>query len=215
MTSADRRLFRAVAGHLAGRLEAGAWAPYTAALSEARHCEAPILESGPALPVLRHLPEALRAARAHAPEIVAALPGTSQPWVRIYRDSEWSSPFNDDVAVLEVAGPGAVMRTARGTLGLMVCAPGLDYPRHAHPAAELYVALSAGGAVERDAHGVWHSMGPGDVSLHPPDTSHAFRTGTRPVLVAYAWQGDVAAATWWKHDMTDDAEARRETHRAV
>jgi hypothetical protein len=204
-----------VAGHLAGRLDADAWAPFAAVLSDARHSEAAISEPAPAPPVLRHLPEALRAARAQAPEIVAAMPGTSQPWVRIYRGGEWSSPFNDDVVVLEVGGPGAVMRMARGTLGLMLCAPGLDYPRHAHPAAELFVALSAGGAVERGADGVWHSMGPADVSLHPPDTSHAFRTGTGPVLVAYAWHGDVTAATWWKHDMRDEAEPRRDAHRAV
>jgi hypothetical protein len=215
MTGGDVRLFRAVANYMADRLETDAWAPFAEALSDPRHTEADTSKPRSALPVLRHLHEALRAARADAPEIVTALPASSQDWAPVYRSSEWSKPFNDQVAVLEIAGPGAVIHLPHATLGLMLCAPGLDYPRHAHPAVEVYVALSAGGAAERDADGVRHAMGPGDHSVHPPDTSHAFRTGSQPVVVAYAWCGDVMAPSWWKHDMRDETEPRRDARRSV
>ena len=68
--------------------------------------------------------------------------------------------------------------------------------------------------VERAADGNWLPMGAGDVSYHAPDTSHALRTST-PVLIAYAWVGEVGAATWWKQDMTNASGERRNALRTT
>jgi hypothetical protein len=77
----------------------------------------------------------------------------------------------------------------------------------------VYVTLSAGVDVERGADGTWRQMCAGEVSCRPSGTSHASRAGYRAVLVAYAWHGDLAAPTWWKHDTTDPSEPRRDAYR--
>jgi hypothetical protein len=166
-------------------------------------------------PVLDHLPTGLAAVSGTGRVVVATLAASEStpPWSPVYAETDWSLPFGHLVAVSEIAGLNGPIPAADASLGLMLCGPGLEYPRHAHPAAEVYVALGAGGVVERNADGVWHPLAAGDASYHPPDSSHAFRTGDLPVLIAYSWQGDIVAPTWWKRDMTDPAEPRLDAHR--
>lgn len=192
------------------------WGVFEGALARVRISTVNWVEVGPEPPTLRHLRRAADEGRAAAGSPAHALEATVERalWRPAYRPSPWSRAFNDGLAVLELCGPGGPIRSDDCCLGLMLCAPGLEYPRHAHPAAEVYAALSAGGAVELAADGNWRPLGAGGVSYHPPDTSHAFRT-SMPVLIAYAWAGDVHAPTWWKVDMTNPSEQRRDTLRTT
>ena len=73
---------------------------------------------------------------------------------------------------------------------MLLLGPGTHYPLHRHPAIELYVTLSGDGQWWRDA-GPWRSEPPDRVIHHPSLVPHAMRAGTRPLLAAYVWQGDL------------------------
>ena len=71
---------------------------------------------------------------------------------------------------------------------MLLLAPGLTYPLHAHQAEELYLPLS--GVAEwqmDDADFAW--VQPGQVIHHAPWVPHAMRCGAEPMAALYLWRG--------------------------
>ena len=114
-----------------------------------------------------------------------------------YRRRPPDPGFLDNYGYAVIAGPPQAASPPlvvehRLAMGVLLLGPGTHYPLHAHPAAELYLALGAGDWW-RDA-GPWRHEAAGAVIHHPPHMPHALRAGPTPLLAAYLWRGDLATA---------------------
>jgi len=114
-----------------------------------------------------------------------------------YRRRPPDAGFLDNYGYAVIAGPPQAASPPlvvehRLAMGVLLLGPGTHYPLHAHPAAELYVALGAGDWW-RDA-GPWRREAAGAVIHHPPHAPHALRAGPAPLLAVYLWRGDLATA---------------------
>lgn len=107
--------------------------------------------------------------------------------------------FLEDYGYAVIAGPAAGTATGgrplvtddRLALGVLLLGPNTHYPRHRHPAAEIYCVVG-GRADWRRGDASWRAEPPGAVIYHAPDVPHATRTGAEPMLAVYVWQGDLA-----------------------
>jgi quercetin dioxygenase-like cupin family protein len=78
-------------------------------------------------------------------------------------------------------------------VGLLLLGPDNEYPRHEHPAEEIYLPLSGAALWQRGA-APWQKISPGTPIHHPSDLPHATRTGAAPLLALYLWRGAIETA---------------------
>jgi hypothetical protein len=153
-----------------------------------------------ALPVLRHLRTALDLAPPGALVDALAVVSERASWTRTasyLRDPPGPS-FLDGYAHITIAGPpdgmggGAVAGDASGraALGALLLGPRVDYPRHQHPADEVYLPLTGAWWVHDVDDDLVH-VPAGTLIHHVPGQPHGMRTGRTPLLALYLWTGDV------------------------
>ena len=110
-----------------------------------------------------------------------------------YRRAPPSADFLDRYGYAVIAGPAdgppALIGHAALALGVLLLGPRTHYPRHRHPATELYVPLNAGEWWRGD--GPWRTEPPGAVIHHGSEVAHATRAGDTPLLAIYLWSGDL------------------------
>src|SRR5882724_273965 len=110
-----------------------------------------------------------------------------------YRRSPPSPEFLDRYGYAVIAGPAegppALVGHTNLALGVLLLGPRTHYPRHHHPATELYVPLNAGEWWRGD--GPWRPEPAGAVIHHGSDVAHATRAGDTPLLAIYLWSGDL------------------------
>jgi hypothetical protein len=110
-----------------------------------------------------------------------------------YRRSPVAASFLDNYGYAVIAGPAAgapaLATCADMAMGVLLLGPGTHYPRHAHPARELYLPLDVGEWQQGD--GEWTVQWPGAVIHHAPHVPHATRSGETPLLALYLWRGDL------------------------
>lgn len=104
-----------------------------------------------------------------------------------YVRADFVADFLDGYAYCELLGPSGHRVRGDIALGLLLLAPRVTYPAHAHPAAEVY-AVIAGRADWRQGDGVWRRREPGQRIHHASMEPHAMRTADEPLLAAYLWQ---------------------------
>jgi quercetin dioxygenase-like cupin family protein len=115
----------------------------------------------------------------------------------------WSSggdfygPTADDLhqtlAYADVVGPYGGLFAAEGYhIGPIIFGPHMNYPAHAHQAAEFYYLLAGNGEWQRGDE-AWTSRPPGALFYHAPNMPHAARTADEPVLALVCLFGDVKA----------------------
>jgi quercetin dioxygenase-like cupin family protein len=146
-----------------------------------------------ALPVLRHWPKALAGAAGIDRELAAALAELSPSfawrqnpnYVRRPPSPEFLSGYGYAV----IAGPGG-LAPAGIAVGVLLLAPGLTYPAHAHPAEEIYLVLDAASRWQR-AGEPWREGIGGAAIHHPPRVAHAMQAGEAPLCAIYLWRGDL------------------------
>jgi hypothetical protein len=201
----DAAAFNAFLGGLAGRLRQAAAADVDSAESLAEFAErvaalpvstAAALEPQAPLAVCRHWPAALEGLGAGWARPLASLaPALSWAQNPNYRRAPPAPDFLANYGYAVIAGPAAGLlapiRCETLALGILLLGPGTHYPLHSHPAVELYVTLSGDGEWWRD-QGPWRTFPPDRVIHHASLVPHATRAGTRPLLAAYLWQGDLA-----------------------
>lgn len=150
------------------------------------------------LPVFRFL-DAATAASAPGPlsilgkcfgAVARALPWSQNP---NYVASPPSADFLDRYGYCEVVGPGRVVECARFRIGFLLLAPGTLYPRHHHPAEEVYHVVSGAGAWQR-GDAAWRTEYPGAAIHHPSLMPHATRATDAPLLALYVWGGSIDTA---------------------
>jgi hypothetical protein len=188
--------FDAVAGRLAeaGGLACTAFAGEIAALPRAAAETAPPQARSGRLPVLGHWPAALAGAAAVDPGLAAALTDLSPAlgWRQNpnYVRRPPSADFLDGYGYAVIAGPGG-LAPAPIALGVLLLAPEVLYPAHAHPAEEVYLVLDGASRWWREGEGWREGLG-GAAIHHPPMLAHAMQAGAAPLLAIYLWRGDLA-----------------------
>lgn len=109
-----------------------------------------------------------------------------------YRAHPPSATFLDNYGYLECAGPDTAYRCADLRLGFLLLGPHTLYPRHHHPAEEIYLPLGSGRWF-KDGEG-WQEKTSGDVIHHPPEYGHATESGDAPLAAIYLWRGAIVKA---------------------
>lgn len=154
------------------------------------------------LPVLRHWPDALARAAAIDMGLAAALAELS-PALAWRQNPNYvrrtpSADFLEGYGYAAIAGPGG-LAPAGIAMGVLLLAPGLLYPAHAHPAEEIYLVLDAASRWWREGENWRQGMG-GAAIHHAPHAAHAMQAGEAPLCALYLWRGDLAtnaALTGW------------------
>ncbi|MEO0721222.1 MAG: dimethylsulfonioproprionate lyase family protein [Pseudomonadota bacterium] len=76
----------------------------------------------------------------------------------------------------------------------------IDYPLHDHRSNELYVVLSGDVDIALGFGTDTVSHAPGSYAVVPPGTPHQLRTGSKPVLLAFIWTGEIKCPVHWWHE---------------
>lgn len=91
--------------------------------------------------------------------------------------------FWDGHANAVILGPGGLEERDDVWVGVTVMAPGVLYPDHDHPPAEVYLPLSHGEWWNSDMN--WTDPGVGGFIYNPPGIKHAMRAGPAPFLALW------------------------------
>ena len=152
------------------------------------------------LPVCRFWDSALEGgARSAVDPLVSALRalGPSLSWAQNpnYRRHPPGPTFLDNYGYAVIVGPAdgppAIAVAPRLALGVLLLGPGAHYPRHEHPAIEIYYTLTSEGEWWKGA-GPWRREPLATAIYHAPNMPHATRAGSSPLLALYLWMGDLA-----------------------
>ena len=122
-------------------------------------------------------------ADSNPPDLMSALRvlGPTLSWTQNpnYRRRPPDSTFLDNYGYAVIAGPSdgppALAVAPSLALGVLLLGPHAHYPRHAHPAVELYYTLTTGEWWREP--GPWRSEPVGTAIYHAPNVGHATRAG--------------------------------------
>ncbi len=92
--------------------------------------------------------------------------------------------------------------------GFFTLAPDIHYPLHSHKAAELYFCLSGTVRIQHGLDGKPVPLAPGACSITPTGRVHSLTTGKEPVLLFFAWVGEMTAPIHWWHREEDGIWSR-------
>ncbi len=148
------------------------------------------------LPACALLPGALEAASRSPLAALAAAFAAVEPslrWVQNpnYTVAKMGAAYMAGYAYANLVGPDGPIDRPGVQVGMLLLGPGLVYPDHAHPAAEVYHVVSGTAAWRRDEDH-WKPRVPGACIHHPAGMRHATRTGDETLLAWYCWHGDTA-----------------------
>ncbi|HKT96365.1 MAG TPA: dimethylsulfoniopropionate lyase [Paraburkholderia sp.] len=104
-------------------------------------------------------------------------------WQRRTSGSNGSENYVENHVNGMICGPGGMESRYDIQLGFSLLAPHTRYPDHRHPPEEAYVLLSAGEFRQRD--GDWFDPGIGGGLHNAPNSLHAMRSGTTPLLAMW------------------------------
>jgi len=140
------------------------------------------------LPAVAQLAPALAMARGAgavmaglADRFVALEP--SLTWRRSARTAGHGAAFDEGYASAIVVGADGLERRDDVRIGINLMAPGLQFPDHDHPPAEIYLVLSGG--EWRQEQREWWAPGSGGIVHNPPNITHAMRTTATPLLAIW------------------------------
>ncbi len=120
-------------------------------------------------------------------------------WQRVY-DGLTLTPYIEGMYSSRLIGLDGYYFHKRLAVGQMLMLPGVSYPLHTHQVAEIYYCISGKLSMRRGIYERPSSLASGCVSFTPTDQLHSLKVmGNKPVLVMYAWLGNLQAPIWiWK-----------------
>lgn len=149
---------------------------------------------------MAHLAPALEAASG-AVEILATVRAVAEAeaakWYQIYAGAGVDPALAEGMLAAQIAGQTGIVASGEIRSGMFLLAPGIHYPLHTHGASEIYYCLSGTLTLLHGRQGPPFDLTPGQLSLTPPHRLHSLTTGPRPVLMLYAWIGEVDSPNWW------------------
>jgi quercetin dioxygenase-like cupin family protein len=147
---------------------------------------------------MAHLAPALAAA-AGAAELLAPVRAVAAAanWYQIYAGAGVDPALAEGMLAAQIAGQAGIVASDEIRSGMFLLAPGIHYPPHTHGASEVYYCLSGTLTLRHGRQGPPFDLTPGQLSLTPPHRLHSLTTGPRPVLMLYAWIGEVDSPNWW------------------
>ena len=114
-------------------------------------------------------------------------------WRQTYGAGDFGADFLRGYGWSEFIGLRGPVPSARLACGVLLLAPGISYPSHAHAAEEVYLPISGVAEWQKGA-GDFAAVAVGQAIHHPSWTPHAMRTGDQPLAALYLWRGGDLAA---------------------
>jgi hypothetical protein len=107
-----------------------------------------------------------------------------------YSTANMGAAFMAGYGYVELAGPKDALFHARDVrVGLLLLAPHVHYPLHAHPAEEIYHPLTDGGLWRRGRE-AWQTVPAGRAIHHLPMVAHETKAVDSTLLALYCWRGN-------------------------
>ena len=104
-------------------------------------------------------------------------------WRRSARTAGHGAAFDEGYASAIVVGSDGLEHRDDVRIGISLMAPGLQFPDHDHPPAEIYLVLSGG--EWRQEQRAWWAPGIGGTVHNPPNITHAMRSTDAPLLAIW------------------------------
>ena len=98
--------------------------------------------------------------------------------------------FLENYAFCNVIGPGGFLETDRLMMGFLLLGPGAYYPKHFHPALEMYHPV-CGEAFWSQSEGSEVIHPSGTAVYHGENVIHTMRTAEQPLLALFTWLGEI------------------------
>ncbi len=115
-------------------------------------------------------------------------------WRQTYGAGDFGTEFLDGYGWSEFVGLRGPVASDRMACGVLVLAPGVVYPAHAHEAEEVYLPIHGVAAWMKGDQGF--APVPVRQGIHHPSwVPHAMRVGPEPLVALYLWRGGDLAAT--------------------
>jgi len=102
-----------------------------------------------------------------------------------------SSYMDDNHAMVQIVGPDHGFLSEKVRFGIFLLAPNTIYPLHSHAAEEIYIPISGSGHW-RIQEAPYLLKKNGSVVHCQPWIPHAIRSGKKPLLMLWAWVGDIS-----------------------
>lgn len=114
-------------------------------------------------------------------------------WRQTYGAGDFGAEFLNGYGWSEFIGLRGPMASERIACGVLLLAPGVTYPAHAHEAEEIYLPIH-GVADWRQGQGDFAPVPVGQAIHHASWVPHAMRVGAEPLAALYLWRGGDLAA---------------------
>lgn len=114
-------------------------------------------------------------------------------WQQTYGAADFGAAFLNGYGWSEFVGLRGPVASERIACGVLLLAPGIVYPAHAHEAEEVYLPIS-GVAEWQQGEGDFAKVEVGQAIHHAAWVPHAMRTGAEPLAALYLWRGGDLAA---------------------
>ncbi len=151
----------------------------------ARECAPQDLAVCAWLPQLRPTP-----ATAAVVRLLQAMP---LQWRQTYGADDFGQAFLRGYGWSEFVGLRGPVPSSQIACGVLLLAPGIEYPAHAHQAEEVYLPI-AGVADWARGTADFAPVPVGQPIYHAPWQPHAMRVGEEPLAALYLWRGGDLAA---------------------
>lgn len=179
--------------------------------------EAP-LQAGPkafsTAPAIAHL-EPLLAKAGGDPALIAAVKTAARAfnWGMVFEGDGIEPGLAAGLMASQAAGSYGVFASEQIATGLFLLGPGIEYPLHNHAAREIYYCVSGTLTLRHGTTGTPFQVSAGEYSVTPEHRLHALNTGDEPVLLIYAWTGELICPNWWWDRDSSGAWQRTEWRR--
>ncbi len=142
------------------------------------------------LPVLSYLPDLVVEANTRTQHIIKILQTSAEDlsWGQTYSTEDFGTDFLEKYGWIEFIGLRGQIKSNDIACGFLLLGPDIEYPKHSHEAREVYVPLNSQ-AQWVQGNGDWISRPGGIPIYHRSGLAHGMRTGNKPLLALYLWQG--------------------------
>ncbi len=124
-----------------------------------------------------------------ASSLLAAVP-TLHWYYTGLEDGRYPEEIARRTGSVELLGPDGMVYAEDCRIGIHAQCADVEFPSHTLKAEEVFIVLAGSGSWS-SAGGPRYTRLPGERVHHVPGEPHACRTGSAPMIAAWAWSGDI------------------------